>query len=436
MSFGEEKGPRIRLDLYRAVWRWHFYAGLIILPVLVWLATTGAIYLYKPELERRLYAPLIELPAGIRPSSIRDLVHAVELQTHGRVTQIARPAVTTESWRFAIATPEGARLAFVRPDTGLILGTTEAGGPVELIKSLHSLTVAGNAGNVLVEIVAGWAIVLVLSGFYLWWPRGTHRALSLAGRVGERRFWRNLHASVGAMVGGVILFLAVTGMPWTVFWGARFHAVVAAKQIGRPAAPHGTAGVHDEHLPWSVRGAPQPATHGHGDVGPDVAIRSATARGLQAPWVLDLPGATGKPYRIAPLVTRAEQARVIYVEPASGRVLQDDRWSGFGPGAKAFEWGIYAHQGQQFGEINRLVMLAGCVGVWLLALSAPVLWWKRRPRGMSAPPRPVDPAAGRGVAAIMLVTGAIFPLTGVTMLAALAFDMAANRLKRTKPVAA
>ncbi|HEY0115551.1 MAG TPA: PepSY-associated TM helix domain-containing protein, partial [Allosphingosinicella sp.] len=43
------------------MWRWHFYAGLIVLPVLVWLAVTGGLYLYKPEIERAVYREWIEL---------------------------------------------------------------------------------------------------------------------------------------------------------------------------------------------------------------------------------------------------------------------------------------------------------------------------------------------------------------------------------------
>jgi uncharacterized iron-regulated membrane protein len=33
--------------LYRRVWRWHFYAGLICLPFLALMALTGALYLYQ-----------------------------------------------------------------------------------------------------------------------------------------------------------------------------------------------------------------------------------------------------------------------------------------------------------------------------------------------------------------------------------------------------
>ncbi|MBL0114742.1 MAG: PepSY domain-containing protein [Sphingomonadales bacterium] len=39
-------------ELYRTIWRWHFYAGLFVIPLILILATTGAIYLFKPQLDR------------------------------------------------------------------------------------------------------------------------------------------------------------------------------------------------------------------------------------------------------------------------------------------------------------------------------------------------------------------------------------------------
>lgn len=32
--------------LYRLLWRWHFYAGLLVIPLMVLLASTGAVYLF------------------------------------------------------------------------------------------------------------------------------------------------------------------------------------------------------------------------------------------------------------------------------------------------------------------------------------------------------------------------------------------------------
>ena len=45
-------------DLYRAVWRWHFYAGLLVLPFMIILAATGALYLFRDELEAIVHADL------------------------------------------------------------------------------------------------------------------------------------------------------------------------------------------------------------------------------------------------------------------------------------------------------------------------------------------------------------------------------------------
>jgi uncharacterized iron-regulated membrane protein len=299
------------------------------------------------------------------------------------------------------------------------------------LKDLHSLAFFGPVANALTEIAAGWAIVLVLSGVYLWWPRAGGRALSLAGRVAERRFWRNLQASTGARAGAVILFLALTGMPWTQIWGGAFHDLVAATGSGRPAAPGamGQAGHrHEAQLPWTLRGAPEPRARMAGDIGPDRAMALAEARGLAAPYALDLPAAAGQPYRIAATSEQTARTRVIYVDPGSGHVLQDARFAGFGAGAKLFEWGIDTHQGRQYGEANRLVMLAGCIGMLLLAGSAPAMWWKRRRNGrLAAPPAPEDKRRTRGLAVLMLALGAVFPLTGATMVAALVLEAIGRR---------
>lgn len=413
------------ISLHRSVGRWHGWAGIVVLPVLAWMAATGGLYLYKPELERSLYHDWIVTRTVAPPLPVAEMTGRVEAQVGGRVTQVVRPGAD-ESWRMAFAAPDGSeRMAFVRPDVGLVLGTSRAGGPLELLKELHSLSVFGPLGNVLVEIVAGWAILLVLTGFYLWWPRAGNRALSLAGRLGERRFWRNFHASVGALAGAVILFLAVTGMPWTIFWGAGFQSVVASQQIGRPKAPSVGQG-RDSHLPWSLRGAPQPHAAAAGDLGSDRAVAAAGRRGLAAPWILDLPAAPGRPYRLSAATERTDQVRVIYVDPASAAVLQDVRFADFGPGARMFEWGIYTHQGRQYGEANRLVMLAGCIGLLLLALSAPVMWWKRR--RLAAPPE--APGSARGALVLMWGVGLMFPLTGATMLLA----ALASRVRLQSPV--
>ena len=54
--------------LFRAFWRWHFYAAFIVAPILLVLATTGLIYLLRFQLEPLMHADVmkVEQPAGTR----------------------------------------------------------------------------------------------------------------------------------------------------------------------------------------------------------------------------------------------------------------------------------------------------------------------------------------------------------------------------------
>jgi uncharacterized iron-regulated membrane protein len=56
------------------------------------------------------------------------------------------------------------------------------------------------------------------------------------------------------------------------------------------------------------------------------------------------------------------------------RILDDVRYERFGAGAKAIEWGIAVHQGQEYGWVNRYVMLLGCLAIVTLAISSLTMW--------------------------------------------------------------
>ena len=48
-------------------WRWHFYAGLLVLPFLVLLAVTGGIYLFRQELDPIIHRDLMRVEARATP---------------------------------------------------------------------------------------------------------------------------------------------------------------------------------------------------------------------------------------------------------------------------------------------------------------------------------------------------------------------------------
>jgi uncharacterized iron-regulated membrane protein len=44
--------PSEKAAFYRMIWRWHFYAGLLVMPMVLILSLTGAMYLFKPQIDR------------------------------------------------------------------------------------------------------------------------------------------------------------------------------------------------------------------------------------------------------------------------------------------------------------------------------------------------------------------------------------------------
>src|SRR3546814_15948641 len=131
--------------------RWLCYAGLLGLPVLALMAVTGALYLYKPEIERAVYhGRIVVRPGGVLLPPSR-LVAAVEKASGGAVSQMPRPAAADESWLLTV----GGTGWSVGPHDGRILGRLVDGGVMRTVKELHSTTLTGPGGNRVVEVVGG-----------------------------------------------------------------------------------------------------------------------------------------------------------------------------------------------------------------------------------------------------------------------------------------
>ena len=65
---------------YRMLWRWHFYAGLFVMPFLIVLAVTGTLYCFQPQIEPLLYPHLLKVePSGDRlpPQRLLDRARVV-----------------------------------------------------------------------------------------------------------------------------------------------------------------------------------------------------------------------------------------------------------------------------------------------------------------------------------------------------------------------
>ncbi|MGH6935119.1 MAG: PepSY domain-containing protein, partial [Methylocella sp.] len=103
--------------LYRAVWRWHFVAGLFALPFLLNLAITGGLYLFAPEINHILYHSLEDVPVrGDTPMAASSLVQKTGDGTNAEVLQLTLPSEPDRSVEMLIRTGAGeSRTAYVDP---------------------------------------------------------------------------------------------------------------------------------------------------------------------------------------------------------------------------------------------------------------------------------------------------------------------------------
>ncbi len=430
---------------FRAVWRWHFYAGLLVLPFLMLMALTGALYLFADEIDGAVYRDLSRVEPHGAVASPDRWVATAESGLGGKVANVLLPARPDEAVRLTVNLPDGGkRTAFVDPYDARLIGSTGFGGVMETVKQLHSLILLGSWANYLVEIVAGWTIILVATGLFLWWPRGRGVGVVAIRAADPKRrpFWRDVHAVTGLYSGAVIAFLVITGMPWSAFWGDQYMAAVKANGLGRPKAPAAASPfIHAEHpadapvgVGWTMEGMVMTTPHA-GPASLSRVIEAADGQDLARPYLVSIPSNPALAFAAARQVKQVEDTRTLYIDAATGAVRADIRYDQFGVGAKAFEWGIAVHQGTQYGWINRYLMLGGCIAIWLLAISGVLMWWKRRPPKLSkgrigAPEAPPGPRVRAAVLGIVLPLAILYPLTGLSLVAALAIERAATLVRR------
>ena len=452
--------------LYRRIWRWHFFAGVLCVPFIISLAVTGAMYLFHKQIDDIVYSSEMVRSA---PSAAAQSLQPTRTIAQALLAYPGQPKAYTapqDGWHNAqvdVVRPDGATLqVFVDPDTGHVAGAIDESDRVmTIVKHVHSLAIAGDAGNVVIEIVASWIIVLMATGIYLWWPRGRRvGVVSIRPKAVGRIWWRDLHAVTGVFAGIVILFLALTGMPWSIFWGKNVNAWLSAHDLGVPngmwrGVPKSTLPATElGELPWAQQQESVPASddphaqhkamahHGLGAgsysvlnnpvvVSPDTVMANLARVGMDGGYRLALPRDPRGVYSAIRTPGQVAGQRVVHIDQYSGKVLMDIGADRIGAIGRITEWGVSVHQGAEYGMPNLVVMLAGCVALVALCLSGIMTWWKRRPAGrLAAPARKEGDRLAKRVLAIAIVLGCCFPLLGASMLAVLLFDSLIEAVRR------
>jgi uncharacterized iron-regulated membrane protein len=446
-----DRPTRTTAGLFRAFWRWHFYASIVVVPVLLILATTGLIYLFRFQIEPLVNADLMRVtpPADTIQQPYDAQQRAVESAfPDATLLSMTEPADEARSTMFSVVLPDGSpRDVFVNPYGAEVLGALDPDRTISgTAVRLHGELMAGTWGDYVIELAACWAVVMAVTGYYLFFKgRTARRQRRSSGAPGARL--RTRHALVGSILGVGLIGLLVTGLPWTGFWGAKVQEVATANgtslwstdpgAVSSPTSrldeslPHS----HAQDVPWGL-GASQVPDTGPGDgersvANVDTAIAVADREGLRHPMTVALPGDDRGVFSVIGYAfDDPTSERTVHVDRFDADVVSTYGYEDYPALAKVVAQGIGLHEGRSLGLFSFWASAAFCVAAIFMCVTGPVMWWRRRPRRTArSGPRSVGaprgrmpirstPALGLGLVAL----GVLLPLFGLSLVLVLVLD--------------
>ena len=415
-SIAEDEGSVDRRGPLRLVlWRLHFFAGLLVAPIVLSLAVTGILFAWNPQIESALYSHALTAVAEGPPRPLSEQVEAAHRQHPGWTLRAVAPPAHDGATTGVTLTPPGAVstasepaprtvTVYVDPASARVTGhIVETRRPSEWLRNLHSNWRIGPAAAPITELAASWVVVSLLTGLYLWWPRGRawRRALRMPWRSRGRGRWRQAHTLVGAGTSVLLLVMVGTGLTWTNYAGGWVDALKTSLSAETPSVSR------------ELDGPP-----GAANAGVDAVLNSARAAGLRAPLEIEPPGEPGRAWTASTIDdTWPIETTTVAVDPGTGRIVDRVDWDDHPLLAKATTLGIDFHQAQLFGTANQVLLTGLALALIVLIVAGYRMWWRRRPVGeLGAPPGagpllrtvPVPLLIGFGLLMLLPLLGASF----------------------------
>ena len=413
--------PKTQASLYRVFWRWHFYAGILVGPVLLVVAVTGALYIFKDELERVIYPDLMFVtPQTVTVPLDRQAAVVAEAYPGWRVDTVEVEADPTRAISIRIRDDSShSQRVYVNQHTGMIQGALGDTSFFRVVLAIHRQLFIGTTGRVVVEVVTCWTIILLVTGLYLWFPRRRKKVKGvLLPRLSAKPYTvlRDLHSISGALLMPVALTMAGTGLLYTWGWGTLYQAASAASER-RTEKPRSTSAPNASLLPL------------------DQAVAIVRERAPGASFIdVQIPAASH-----APLVARARIGErngprnrvVLSLDRSTGDVLAVKTSDQFPLlGWWRTKWNYPLHVGSVLGTTTKVIWLMACFVLAMLPVMGFWMWWQRRPAGHTGFPRRLERRVPWWLAGVIALFGFLLPAAGATILLIGGGELAVRRVRR------
>lgn len=388
-------------------------------PLVIVIAATGAIYVFKDELETVLYRDLIFEEAGNWRQADAQAVNKMTTRVLSdfpgyRLYGLELESGTDRAPALGLINPTAEprfRRVFVSSDFEGLRGELTQPNFFSVVLALHRNLVTGTPGRIFVELATCWLIVSSVMGIYLWWPKNWS---SLKGVLIPR--WkakayivtRDLHSIVGIVLCAFLLLVAATGLIYTRVWGTLFSGIgVASGQydpIVNPPKLLEPMGLELQDLPTQGRLAAQ---------GMLLAQRleprfTRVSVVLPESDVSTIAIEAGPGY--GPYISYAA-----YHDPGDGALVASRTIWETPPMVVWLLWNYPLHVGSFGGVITKWLWLVLAIAAVGLPISGYAMMWIRVRRGKPLLPRADRLAPGR-IRWAFIASAVIFPMVGISLL--------------------
>ena len=432
---------------YMAAWRWHFFAGIVVIPFLLVLATTGLVMLYYTAVQTPVGEQLtVAAGSAARTSPLQQLAAAQQALPGATAATYVPASSPDRPVQFELTRDDQVFAVDIDPYTNAVLRVVDKDNTLyALAHRIHGTLLLGEIGDTVVEVVAGLALLMLATGVYMWCQR--RAALPAPGQA-QRGSWRRWHQRIGLYAAVLLCFFLLSGLAWTNVWGGKlvqtWNSFPAEKWGPVPLAGNTHGGMnHGAHkaVPWGLEQTPLPASSeasghgGHAAINLDAVDQVARELGFGPRYRINLPQDADGVYTISSTsmsgeVDRPGDERTVHIDRHSGEIVAEVRFADYPLMAKAMAVGVAVHQGS-FGWWSIALDVLACMTVIFLCISGTAMWWLRRPARagwLPVPPRLSNLPLRSGLTVLLLAMGIAFPLLGAALLAALLAYALVSRL--------
>ncbi len=399
------------------IWRWHFYAGLWTAPFLLIMSVTGVLYAFSGEIENSLYDSLFRVPIErtLRLSGDQAVDLALSQFPGARPVSYQPPFSPEDSLQVTVQPPGQDPVdVFIDPYQGSIIQTQDSRARFSArIARLHSQLLAGPLGRIVIETVAAWTVLLLVSGLYLWVPQLNFSPMgTLLPRLGSgwKPFFRDMHVVPAAWVSAGLLLWILLGLPYSILTGNLTMLIAGTTREG-------------PHWAQADQFQSQPPEPGAQPLLWEQVVSIAGVQEVVKPFKVFAPVGERGVYSVRTFSPDPRDTVYLHLDQYSGEVLAKYSFSDMSALARAMAIGFAVHKGQMLGLPNQIFAAALAAGTFFMTLMGVVLWWSRRPQGkLGAPRRPPRYKAPEGLMQTVVVLCILFPMAGLSLLVVMALE--------------